>query len=160
MEDQRKGSAVVDSRSVVLGKKAAAERVGGGEDGGHRRCGGGERSREGRRSGRGEVRGKRTTEGRKLLGNTFISFSSQLSTWMQNTNRNNSTIPLALRTSVSQPCPSLNTASPATKQAASCILKGPCISKDREGKENRGKNDTPASLVANITPRSFRAVVI
>jgi len=59
---------VIDARAIVLGKDAAAESVGGGEDGGHRRWGGGERSREGRRRGRGEVRGKKTTEGGKLDG--------------------------------------------------------------------------------------------
>ena len=94
------------------------------------------------------------------MGNTFISFSSQLSTLVKNTDGNNSTILLALRISVSRPFLSLNTSSLATKRVASRILKDPSISKDRRGNGNRRMDNAPASLVANITPRSFRAVVI
>ena len=66
------------------------------------------------------------------MGNTLISFSSILSTLVKNTDGNNSTAPLALRTSVSLSCLSLNTAFLATTQAALCTLKGPSISKGGE----------------------------
>ena len=67
------------------------------------------------------------------MDNTFISFSSHLSTLVQKYSGNNSTAPLALRTSVSLSCLSLNTASLATKRVALCILKDPFNGKDRGG---------------------------
>jgi hypothetical protein len=93
----------------------------------------------------------------------LISFSSYLSTLVikkiQGKIRgNNSTVPPAWRISVSLSCLSLGIASLAMTQAAWCTLKDPAISKDRE--DIHRKDNTPASLVANITPRSFRAVVM
>ena len=157
-----KRSGVIGARAIVLRKNAATESVGGREDGSHRRWRAADAPGE-RGSGREEWRGKGEREeddGRKQVGRPTRSFPfPAVSRLFKNTGGNNSTVPLALRTSASLSCLSLNTASPATKQAALYTLKDPFIGKDRGEKDNRRKN-TPASLVANITPRSFRAVVI
>ena len=57
---------MIDARVIILGKRAAAESVGGREDGGHRRGGSGGRSEEGWGSGRG--RGEREDDGREQVG--------------------------------------------------------------------------------------------
>jgi len=63
------------------------------------------------------------------MDDTFISFSSHLSALVKKIQRNNSTVPLALRISVSLSCLSLDTASLAMKRVAWCILKDPTLTK-------------------------------
>ena len=97
------------------------------------------------------------------MDNTFISFSSQLWTVVQKYRQKYSTIPLALRISVSLLCLSLNTASPATKQVASCTLKDPSISKDRGGGKQSKKGHTcftGGEYHAKIVPSSGNIVAL
>ena len=140
--DRTRWSVVIDARAIILYKRAAAESVGGREDGGHRRCDGGERSGEGRgvvgRSGQGEVRGKKTTERSKVGWATrLFPFPVTSRLFVQNTERNNSTALLASRISVSPPCLSLNIASLATRRVALCDLKAHSSTKAGRGKDDR-----------------------
>ena len=140
---------MIDTRAIIMRKNFTAESVGGGEDSSHRRYGAAAADAPGRVRGGvaweeqsgGKVRGKTMEESKLDVQHVYFLFQPSLDFGEKYRKNNNSTAPLALRISVSQSCPSLNTASLATRQVALCILKDPSISKDREG-ERRSRKHT------------------